>query len=114
MASGYVIHNKTVFPKRYLKKETYKSGYALYKGRELILHACRIEIFLIKEKEGKGLKLLTPKQIIQRISISLAKLNARNTFENLLNEIRKIMHSLHREKEITKKLYSNTIDSIKV
>ena len=41
--------------------------------------------------------------MLQRLPIALAKVKAGNTSENLLNELRKITYSLHREKEITKK-----------
>ena len=37
-----------------------------------------------------------------------------NNLESLLNEIRKIVFSLYQSKEITKKVYNNTIKSIKV
>ena len=47
-----------------------------------------------KPKRGKGLKILSPKQTLQRLPIALAQLK-HNTFENLLNEIRQIMHSLY-------------------
>ena len=52
--------------------------------------------------------------MIQRLPIALAHLKAGNTSENLLNEIRQIIYSLYREKEITKKLYNNIMNSIKV
>ena len=39
------------------------------------------------ETEGKGLKILTPKQILQRLSIALAQVKAGNNLESLLNEI---------------------------
>ena len=39
-------------------------------------------------KHEKGIKILTPKQILQRLSIALAQVKAGNTSENLLNEIR--------------------------
>ena len=54
-----------------------------------------------KAKQGKGLKILSPKQMLLRIPIALAQVKSGNTYENLLNEIRKILYSLHRE--ITKK-----------
>ena len=38
----------------------------------------------------KGLKILTPKQMLQRVPIVLAQVTAANTSENLLNEIRQI------------------------
>ena len=58
-----------------------------------------------KAKQGKGLKILSPKQMLQRMPIALAQVKSGNTYENLLNEIRKILYSLYRE--ITKKVYSN-------
>ena len=66
------------------------------------------------QQKGKGLKILSPKQILQRLPISLAQVKAGNTSENLLNEIRQIMHSLYLAKKITKKLYSNIMNSIKI
>ena len=50
---------------------------------------------------GEGLKILTPKQMIQRLPISLAQVKACNTSENLLNEIRQIIYSVYQSKEIT-------------
>ena len=52
--------------------------------------------------------------MLQRLPIALARVKAGDTFENLLNEIRKIIYSLYREKEITKKVYNNTMNSIKL
>ena len=53
---------------------------------------------------GKGLKILTPKQMLQRLPIALAQVKAGNNSENLLNEIRKIVYSLYQSKQITKKV----------
>ena len=44
--------------------------------------------------QGKGRKILTPKQMLQRLPIALAQVKAGNTSGNLLNEIRKIIYSL--------------------
>ena len=41
--------------------------------------------------EGTGLKILTPKQMLQRLPIALAQVKAGNNSENLLNEIRQIV-----------------------
>ena len=38
--------------------------------------------------EEKGLKILTPKQMLQRLAIALAQVKAGNNSESLLNEIR--------------------------
>ena len=60
------------------------------------------------------LKILTPKQMLQRLPIALAQVKARSTFENLLNEIIQIIYSLYQAKEITKKLYNNIMKSINI
>ena len=58
--------------------------------------------------------MLTPKQILQRLPIALAKVKVGNTSENLLNELRQIIYSLYQSKEITKKGYNNIMNSINV
>ena len=80
------------------KKDTYKSACVLYESRELILNGFQSRMLPKKETQGKGLKILTPKQMIQRLPIALAQVKAGNTSENLLNEIRQIIYSLHRAK----------------
>ena len=65
-------------------------------------------------KEGTGLKILTPNQMLKRLPIALAQIKAGNNSESLLNEIRQIVYSLYRSKEITKNVYNNIINSIKV
>ena len=67
-----------------------------------------------EKQKSKGIKILTLKQTPLRLTIALAQVKASHTSENLLNEIRQIIYSLHREKEVTKKLYSNIINSIKL
>ena len=66
------------------------------------------------EQYGKGLKILTPNQMLKRLPIALAQVKAGNNSESLLNEIRQIVYSLYRSKEITEKVYNNIINSIKV
>ena len=68
----------------------------------------------IEEQFGKGLKILTPNRMFKRLPITLVQVKAGNNSESLLNEIRQIVYSLYRSKEITKKVYSNIINSIKV
>ena len=58
-----------------------------------------------------NLKILSPKLILRRLPIALAQVKAS---ENLLNEIREIIHSLYRAKEITEKVYNNVKKSIKL
>ena len=62
--------------------------------------------------KGTGLKILTPKQMLQRLPIALAQVKAGNNSENLLNEIRQIIYSLYQAKKISKKVYNNLIKSL--
>ena len=65
-----------------------------------------------KETKGKGLKILTPKQMLQRLATALAQVKAGNNSQNLLNEIRQIIYSLYQSKEITKKVYNSLTKSL--
>ena len=58
------------------------------------------------------LRKLTPKQMPQMLPIALTQVKAGNTSENLLSEIRQIIYSLYRAKEITKRVYNNIINWI--
>ena len=90
-----------------------------FESRERVLDAFESKIFLIKSI-GAGflnfnrseLKILTPKQMLQRFLIALAQVKAGNNSESLLNEIRQIVYSLYQSKQITKKVYNNIIKSI--
>ena len=57
-----------------------------------------------KLTKGKWLKILTPKQLLQRLPIALAQVKAGNASEHLLTEIRQIIHSLYQSKQIAKKV----------
>ena len=52
--------------------------------------------------------------MLQRLTIALAQVKTGNTSENLLNKIRQIIYFLYRAKEITKKVYNNIMNSIKI
>ena len=52
--------------------------------------------------------------MLQRLPIALAQVKAGNTSQNVLNEIRQIVPSLYREKKITKKVYKNIMNLIKL
>ena len=71
-----------------------------------LLMVSKVKYSQQKKTQGKGLKILISKQMLQRLPITLAQVKADNTFENLLNEIRQIIYYLHREKQITKKVYN--------
>ena len=61
---------------------------------------------------GKGLKMLTPSQMLSRLPISLAQLKVGNNPEKLRNEIRQLLYSLYRSKKLTKEVYKSLIDII--
>ena len=93
--------------------------YNFFEGREKILDAFESKIFLTKSKgvgilnlDNSKFKILTPKQIIQRLPIALAQVKAVDKSEMLLNEIREIIDSLYQAKQITKKVYNSIIKSI--
>ena len=65
-----------------------------------------------KATKRTGLKILTSKQILQRLPIALPQGKAGNDAESLLNEIREIVYTLYQSKQITKKVYNNRIKSI--
>ena len=71
-------------------------------------------VHLAKVSDHSPLKTLTPKQMLQGLTIALAQVKARNTSENLLNEICQIKYSLFRTKEITKKWCNDIINSIEL
>ena len=58
---------------------------------------------------GKGLKILTPDQMLSRLAITLAQLKAANNSEKLENEIRQLLYSLYRSKKLAKQLYKSLI-----
>ena len=70
------------------KKIVFDILYNFFEGREKVLNAFSSKIFLIKSK-GSGLlntnrsklKILTPKQMLQRLSIALAQVTAGNNSE---------------------------------
>ena len=63
-----------------------------------------------KTKHGKGLEILAPKQILQKLPIALEQVKTSNTSENVLNEVRQIIYSLCRAKKITKEVYNKIMN----
>ena len=57
-----------------------------------------------KNRLGKGLKSLTPNQILSRLSITLAHLKAGNNSEKLKNKISQLLYSFYRSKKLTKQI----------
>ena len=102
---------KTKDDKKKTKKNILNSTQNLSCGRELVINACKSGLFPLKSTTGIGPKILTSKQMLQRLPIALAQVKAGNNSESLLNEIRQIVYSLYQSKQITKKVYNNIIKS---
>ena len=65
-----------------------------------------------KNQQGEGLKILTPNQMLSRLPISLAEVQAGNNSQKLKNEIRQLLYSLYRSKNMTKEMYNNLIKNV--
>ena len=80
--------------------EVIKNVINLYESREKV-----VQMFndypreksrrIYESRQGKGLKILSPKQMIQRLPIALAQIKAGNNSESLLNEIKQIVYALY-------------------
>ena len=65
-----------------------------------------------RQQQGQRLKILTSSQMLSRLPISLAQLQAGNNTETLKNEIRQLSYSVYRSKKLTKQLYKSLVDII--
>ena len=81
----------------------------LYNSRDKVIklyndYAQIISEAMYKTKQGTRLKIITPKQMLQRLQIAVAQVKAGNNSENWLNEMRQIVYFLYQSKEITNKV----------
>ena len=83
------------------------------KNRNNMLEIVELILYFNQQNQaGKGLKILTPNQMLSRLLTSLAQLNAGNNSDKLKNEIRQILYSLYRSKKLTKQLFKSLINII--
>ena len=68
---------------------------------------------VVSKAKGAGLKILNNKQMLNRLPILLAQIQAGNNSIKLKNEIRQILYWLYRSKVLTKTVYNNLIKSIR-
>ena len=59
---------------------------------------------MYETKQGKGLKILIPKQMLQRLPLTFAQVKAVNNSEKFLNEIKQIVYSLNQSKKLLKSI----------
>ena len=83
------------------------------KGLKDIADLYNIKLGSDTSKKGEGLKILTNKQMLNRLPILLAQIEAGNNSIKLKNELRQILYSLYRSKVLTKTVYNNLIKSIR-
>ena len=76
--------------------------------------ACLKHISDRKVFHPTSLRILSPKQMLQRLPIALMQVKSGNTSKNLLNETHQIIYSLYRANGITKKVHNNIRNSIKM
>ena len=93
-------------------KKMSKGEIEIEKPDEIVWVVKMILDFNKQNQQGKGLKILTPNQMLSRLPISLAQLQAGNNSEKLKNEIRQLLYSLYRSKNMTKQVYNNLINYI--
>ena len=82
------------------------------KGLKDIADPYSIKLGSDTSKKGEGLKILTNKQMLNRLPVLLAQIKAGNNSKSLKNELRQILYSLYRSKVLTKTVYNNLIKSI--
>ena len=100
-----IIQDRKMIRKSKKNKLFLKNLYNFLEVRKTLLHSFDSRVFLMKS-EGLGvlntdyskLKILTPKQMLEKLLIALAQVKAGNNSESLLNEIRKIVYLLYQSK----------------
>ena len=94
------------------KFKNLKNNVKSYELKDIVKELER-SIFGYEELSGSGLKILTNKQMLNRLPILLAQIQAGNNSNKLKNEARQILYSLYRSKELTKCLCNNLIKAIR-
>ena len=93
---------------------------ALIEGvEEILIFLEKIDMAELESEEeaeqrqrGQGLKIMIPSQLITRLPILLLQVKAGNNSNKLKNEMRQIIYSLYRSKNLSKIIYNHLIKSI--
>ena len=92
--------NKKLTKLKNVARNVPRDGVSKVEENEKIIDIDERNLELNQEKHsGKGLKILTPDQMLSRLAITLAQLKAANNSEKLENEIRQLLYSLYRSKK---------------
>ena len=93
--------NKKLTKMKNIVKNVPKDILSRVEDNEKIINIVERNLELIAKKILRRLKILTLKQMLNRLPISLAQLNAGNNSEKLKNEIIQLLYSLYRSKKLT-------------
>ena len=93
-------------------KEMYEEEIKIEKSDKIVKIVEEILRFNKQKQEGKGIKILTSNQMLTRLPITLSQLKAGNNSEKLKKEIRQLLYSLYRSKNMIKEVYNNLIKFI--
>ena len=64
------------------------------------------------QQKGQRIKILTQNQMLTRLPIALAQLQAGNNSNKLKNKIRQLLYSLYRSKNMTEQIYKSLVGII--
>ena len=98
----YLINKSLAKIKKVVRKVPENKRFKTEENEKIIDIVERILEINSENQLGLGLKVLTPNQMLSRLPISLAQLKAGNNSEKLKNEIRQLLHSLYRSKNLQK------------
>ena len=93
-------------------KEVSKEERKIEKPDKIVKIVKKVLKFNEQNQQGKGIKILTPNQMLSRLPITLAQLQARNNSNKPKNDIRQLLYSLYLSKNMTKQVYDNLIKHI--
>ena len=89
-----------------------KAEIEIEKPDEIVNIVEKILKFNKQNQQGQGIKILTPNQMLNRLPIALAQLQAGNNSYKLRNEIRQLLYSLYHSKNMTEQVDKSLIGII--
>ena len=108
----YLIKEVLNRMKKAIKKRPENKKFMIEENKKIINIVERILYFNQLDQSGQGLKVLTPNQMLSRLPITLVQLKAGNNSKKLKNEIRQLLYSLYRSKNMTEQVYNILIKHI--
>ena len=106
---GEIISGKPIRKDKYQLDTVKNLCHSRLKNIALFNNSAKIrsEAIYKTNQDQVWLKILTPKQMLQRLTVALVQIKAGNNSESLLNETRQIVYSLHQSKKSQKNIYNN-------